>query len=78
MFYHSLMAGQSRGFTLMAGWTEEPAGRSGAERDAEEARQSDLVAALRFPMAPDWILRRTRRPVVPEAPLLRPAPRGCG
>lgn len=81
MFYHSLIAGWSRGFTLMSSIAEDAAVRAAAARSdevAEEARRSDLIAALRFPMAPEWILHRTRRPVVAEASPLRPAPHGCG
>ena len=82
MFYQSLIAGWSRGFTLtMRAAAEAPAhdgdgaGRAEAARSA--AARSDLVAALRFPLAPGWILQRVRRPPVPETPL-RPLPRGCG
>ena len=82
MFYQSLMAGWSRGFTLtMRAAAEAPAptaddaARTDAARAA--AARADLVAALRFPLAPGWILQRVRRPPVPEAPR-RPLPRGCG
>jgi hypothetical protein len=81
MFYQSLMAGWSRGFTLMSGSAEEatvPNADVRPDEAVEEARRSDLVAALRFPMAPDWILRGPRRLAVAEVPPLRPAPRGCG
>jgi hypothetical protein len=82
MFNWSLIAGQSRGFTLMmrpAARVELSTGPDGAEPGAAAATQSDLIAALRFPLAPSWILRRTRRPlesVLP--PAVAPRPRGCG
>ena len=80
MFDHSLRAGLSRGFTLMA------ARGHGETRRADEApvvdglsgaTHADLVAALRFPLSPDWILQRMRRPPAAEVPL-RSLPRGCG
>ena len=82
MIYDGLMAGWSRGFTLLTRPTVEserelaPAERA-AEWDA--AAKRDLVAALRFPLAPSWILETPRRPlpsVLPEA--APPQPRGCG
>jgi|GEM_PF-3683777 len=82
MFYQSLMAGWSRGFTLTMRAAAEPPVSAGtdagrAEADRATATRGDLIAALRFPLAPGWILPRVRRPPVPEAPL-RPLPRGCG
>lgn len=81
MIYNGLLAGWSRGFTLLSrSATEaEVRGRGGAEPSIEgaTATRGDLIAALRFPMAPGWILQRVRRPVVPDVPL-RSLPRGCG
>lgn len=65
MLYQSLMAGRSRGFTLMmrAGTeTEAPAGTGGSGTDRAEAGRSDLIAALRFPLAPGWILQAGGEP----------------
>lgn len=82
MFNWSLIAGQSRGFTLMMQPTasrEPRLGPDSVEPAAAIATRDDLVAALRFPLAPSWILQRTRRRlpnVLP--PVAAPRPRGCG
>jgi hypothetical protein len=75
MFDISLLAGRSRGFTLMMRSAEADATRGGrGSGDEAAATRGDLIAALRFPLAPGWILRAPRRPVG-EA---MPPPRGCG
>jgi hypothetical protein len=82
MFNWSLMAGQSRGFTLMmrpAASFEPQSGPDRAEPVAAAAAPGDLVAALRFPLAPSWILQRSRRPLPGMLPpAAAPQPRGCG
>ena len=82
MFNWSLMAGQSRGFTLMMQPTasrEPRLGPDNVEPAAAVPTRGDLVSALRFPLAPSWILQRPRWPlpsVLP--PVAAPQPRGCG
>ncbi len=82
MFNWSLIAGQSRGFTLMMQPVGSPAPRprlDRAEPVAAIAASDDLVSALRFPLSPSWILQKTRRPLPSVlAPAAAPQPRGCG
>ncbi len=82
MFNWSLIAGQSRGFTLMMGPLGSPEPRPGPDRAepvAAAATRDKLVAALRFPLSPSFILQRVRRPLPSVlAPVAPPQPRGCG
>lgn len=80
MFDISLLAGRSRGFTLMMRSAEANKARAGesVSQDDGAATRGDLIAALRFPLAPGWILREPRRPVGEAMSPRVAAPRGCG
>jgi hypothetical protein len=83
MFYQSLMAGWSRGFTVMMPTGLEAGRPAGGGVDlptleASEATRGDLIAALRFPLAPGWILQGVRRRAGEAASPPVAAPRGCG
>jgi hypothetical protein len=83
MFYQSLMAGWSRGFTVMMQGGLEAGRPAGGEEDspavdAPAATRGDLIAALRFPLAPGWILQGARRRVGEAISPPVAAPRGCG
>jgi hypothetical protein len=83
MFYQSLMAGWSRGFTVMMQGGLDAARPAGGEvgppaLGASAATRGDLIAALRFPLAPGWILQGARRRVGEAMSPPVAAPRGCG
>jgi len=68
MFYQSLTMGRSRGVALLLGESfgvEDGVARPEPDRDA--ATRDDLIAALRFPLAPGWILQGSgRRKTLPH------------